>query len=70
MRLALLTNLLMAVALGALRVLGMKHIAFQAVAHLYVGGLLGAWWVGRDRWLLWIAVGLSVVEVVCFFVLR
>jgi hypothetical protein len=39
---------------GALRLAGVKHIAFQAAAHLWVGGLLGAcalsFWIDPD-WL-------------------
>lgn len=68
--------LAVSVAIAAMRVSGHKSEAFQAVAHLFVGGLLGAWLVGRlcrnvvthsDR-LLWagLALALSVVEVVCF----
>jgi hypothetical protein len=57
------------VLLAVLRVAGIKHPAFQAVAHLWVGFLLGAWAAGYRLWFLGLAVGLSVVEVVCFFVL-
>jgi hypothetical protein len=52
--------------LGMLRVAGMTHIAYQAVAHLFVGILIGgAIWSlpPLRRWCLWLAVGLSVLEV-------
>lgn len=37
--------------------------SYEAIAHLFVGGILGAWLATRERWLLAIAIGLSVVEV-------
>lgn len=68
---------IIAAFLGCVRIAGVKHIAFQAAAHLYVGGLLGAYVVSRDspfqdmkasgRRFLWIAVALSVLETICFF---
>lgn len=54
-----------AVGLGVARAGGVTHPAFQAAAHVYVGGLLGAWLVGRRPLLLWLAGGLSVLEVAC-----
>jgi hypothetical protein len=56
-----------AVALGLLRAAGVKSVLFQANAHLFVGGLIGAYAVGRDKLYLWLAVALSVVETICFF---
>ena len=38
--------------------------SYQALAHLFVGGVIGAWLVTRARWLMWIGIGLSIVEVV------
>ncbi len=38
--------------------------SYEALAHLFVGGVIGAWFVTRSRWLLFIAVGLTIVEVV------
>jgi 1,4-dihydroxy-2-naphthoate octaprenyltransferase len=66
---------LIAVVLGGLRIVGVKHEAFQAVAHLYVGFLFGvgaATYVegNTDRGCLWLAIGLSVLELVCFLVFR
>ena len=37
--------------------------SYEAIAHLLVGGVLGAWIVARQRWLLLTAIGLSVVEI-------
>lgn len=63
--------LLFAVAVGLLRVVGVKAIAFQAVAHLYVGGLIGAAVVAPNRRARWgcaaLAFALSVLETICFF---
>lgn len=63
---ALLICLISAV-LAMLRIFGITAQWFQAVAHLWVGGLAGAWLVGADHWLTAILFwGLCVVEVVCF----
>lgn len=62
-----------AIATGLLRVVGLKAVAYQAVAHLFVGGLFGGAIAcqTRSRWLyLALAVGLTVLETVCFFQLR
>ena len=37
--------------------------SYEAVAHLFVGGVIGAWLVTRARWLLVTAIGLTVVEI-------
>jgi hypothetical protein len=37
--------------------------SYEAIAHLFVGGVIGAWLVTRARWLLVIGIGLTVVEV-------
>jgi hypothetical protein len=39
--------------------------SYEATAHIFVGGLLGAWLAIRERWLLVSAVGVSAVEVIC-----
>lgn len=61
---------LVAIVLGLIRCLGVRHPAFQAAAHLYVGGMLGyvaaEWKGGGGRLELSLAVGLSLLEVVCF----
>jgi uncharacterized membrane protein len=55
-------------ALALIRLSGHKSQAYQAVAHLWVGGLCGAWWIERTPMLLHAIVVLSIVEVMCFFV--
>jgi len=55
--------LLVSVAAAAMRVIGCRHQAFQAVAHLWVGGLIGAWLTGRRRRYLRMAVALTIVEI-------
>ena len=52
-----------AVILGALRVLGVKHPAFQAAAHLYVGGLFTAYAFSRRPLHLLTALAITAVEV-------
>ena len=43
--------------------------SYEAVAHLFVGGLFGAWAVKRSEWAwLAMAVGVSLLELVLFFV--
>lgn len=37
--------------------------SYEAMAHLFVGGVIGACLVTRARWLLAIAIGLTVVEI-------
>lgn len=59
-------------AIAAIRIAGHKSEAFQAVAHLWVGGLSGAYLAGRlegpNRMRLCgaLVVALSMVEVACF----
>lgn len=36
---------------------------YEAAAHLFVGGIVGAWLVTRARWLMAIAIVLTLVEV-------
>lgn len=49
-----------------------QHLSqgYQAIAHLLVGGLFAAWWVGGEKWSKdWkfeVAANLSLVEGVCF----
>lgn len=72
------------VAIASLRIAGLKHEAYQAAAHLWVGGLIGAWafarWAGHSaNWFRvdaagelcgWCAVDLSIVELGCFVLCR
>ena len=39
--------------------------SYEAMAHIFVGGLIGAWLVNRKRWLLITALAISAVEIVC-----
>lgn len=51
-----------------LRIAGSTGQFYQAVAHCFVGGLLGAWLSKRDRcWCLWTAIALVAVELGVFF---
>jgi uncharacterized membrane protein YfcA len=63
-----------ALALAALRLLGHKDAAFQAAAHLFVGGLVGAWLSARPapraRWYFGLAIALSLVELAAFLASR
>lgn len=65
-------NLAIAVALACLRVSGEKGELFQAVAHLYVGLLIGLAWANYQflhtpwRFYAWVALALSVIELACF----
>ena len=57
-----------AVVLGVIRPFLSSHPvslqgSYEALAHLFVGGVIGAWLVTRARWLLVIGIGLTVVEV-------
>lgn len=54
------------VAIALLRILGVRHPAYQAVAHLFVGGLAGAWLIDRDRFYAVAFWLLCAVEIVCF----
>jgi len=56
--------------LGLLRIVGVKHIAFQAAAHFYMGGLAWAWWKDRAKWQLWTLIVLSALETICFFLVQ
>lgn len=63
------------VMLATLRIAGVTHESYQAAAHLYVGGLVGAWLIQRKApdlggavqgmGYLILAIALSVVEVGC-----
>lgn len=65
---------LIAVAVGLLRITGLKHIAFQAVAHLFLGSLLTtSYWKWKDKigqFCFYTAIALSILEVACFFLVK
>lgn len=69
---ATIVNIIIALILGGVRIAGITHVAFQAAAHVYVGGCFGAWFVlksrDRDRGRFYHAIGwgLSILEVACF----
>jgi hypothetical protein len=57
-----------AIVLGVIRPFLSPHPvslqgSYEAIAHLFVGGVVGAWLVTRARWLLVIGIGLTIVEV-------
>lgn len=60
--------ILATIALSLGRIFGLKDEAFQAAAHLFVGGLAGAWLVDRRSLYLYTFVALCVVEVLCFLI--
>ena len=60
---------IIAIVFAVLRAIGMKSVFFQALAHVYVGALCGAWLVARKRLYLALALTLSAVEVVCTLLL-
>lgn len=64
-----ITNILLAIVIGSLRVAGVKSELFQAIAHLYVGGLLGCYAGTSHEFWLYLAWILSLLELVCFLVL-
>lgn len=53
-------------AIAIFRAAGAKHEAFQALAHLWCGGLLLDWWKYGSRPAKWFVIALSVVEVSMF----
>jgi hypothetical protein len=57
-----------AIVLGVIRPFLSPHPvslqgSYEAIAHLFVGGVVGAWLVTRARWLLVIGIGLTIIEV-------
>ena len=73
-------RLTICVVLGSLRVAGLTSPAFQAISHLFVGGLFGGWLVLRQEIdtvsveeankNFGMAIGLSVLELGCFLWFR
>jgi hypothetical protein len=41
------------------------HGNYEALAHLLVGGLFGAWLATRKSWLLFTGIGITAVEIIC-----
>lgn len=61
-----LFNIAFSVALALIRAGGEMGQAFQAVAHVFVGGLFAAYATTKRPIHLVLAIALSVVEVACF----
>lgn len=70
-------NSVVCLFLGGMRLLGVKSVVFQAIAHVYVGGLFVYGWqddypfeppMGEKprKYSLWLAIALTVVEVIAF----
>ncbi len=65
--------IIIAAIIGGMRVEGFKDIAFQAVAHLFVGAMIGSAAVGSGmnrKIYIGIAVGLSITEIICFLFMK
>ncbi len=60
------------VTLIAARASGIKTLLLQAAAHLFVGGLIVAAWFMRKetKYYLYLAIILTVAEVICFFLVK
>lgn len=70
-----MTISIISVILAALRISGVTHPAFQATAHLFVGGLIVAGWHGWNRSTLTdgrtaLAIALSFLETVVAVITR
>jgi hypothetical protein len=55
--------ILVSAVLAGLRLDDVRHEAFQAAAHLWVGALCYGWLADRRRAEKWLAITLSVIEV-------
>lgn len=62
---AIFINILISLVFAAMRIYGIKHEAFQAAVHLYVGWLIRAWWWEGEKYASWLVLILSVLEVIC-----
>lgn len=66
--------ILVSLTLGIIRISGVTHVFFQAIAHCFVGGLIGAHSAlrgypstsGERRFYLTLAITLSILETLCF----
>lgn len=43
--------------------------SYEALAHIFIGWVLGCWWISKDREYLWLALALSAVELTAFLTL-
>jgi hypothetical protein len=68
-RTALFVACLVSIAFAVARMEGEKSVVFQALAHVWVGLLLGVAIGRRSAEWAWLAGWLSVIEVIAFFAL-
>ncbi len=61
----ILLSVVVSLVMGAMRIHGVNGEIFQGLAHVWVGALLGAWFVGKSRVAGWLGGGLTVLEVIC-----
>lgn len=61
---------ILAIVIGLLRVAGVKTLLCQALAHCFVGGLFGAYFAGKNKQYLILALSLTVLETVVFLATR
>ncbi len=64
--------ILIAIAFAAFRFSMPSHSlslsgTYEAFAHLFIGGLFGAWLVSKDKFYLLLLLGLTIIEVIAFF---
>lgn len=59
-------HVLVAIGIGLPRPLGHKSQAYQAIAHLYVGGAIVAAFLEWSPFWLGIVLSLSILEIACF----
>ncbi len=58
--------IIITIVLGVLRIAGNKTNLFKSLAHVFVGGLLGAWFAGGETYIGYLGWGLTILEVICF----
>lgn len=73
-------RIVVSLVIAGLRIAGVTHESYQAAAHLFVGGLVAAYWTQRGTGFwdvdskgftnLLLAIALTVVEVACFLWFR
>lgn len=61
--------IIISMILVALRIVGIKSAIYQAIAHIFVGGLGGMWIVNRKPLYLGLVIGLSIIETLCAILL-
>jgi hypothetical protein len=66
----ILTLIAVSFLIGSLRALGFRSQSYQAIAHIFVGGLIGSWIATRHSYLLWLTIVLSILEIVCSLAFR